>query len=78
MSKTIAANLRSIKLSEIEALKESGYELLSGGDASKANGDYFAIMIRHNNDGGHDVKIVCPTFLRGPLGITNNGRGFSY
>ena len=69
----------AITLSEFESLKEQGYEPLGGGDASRANSDYFLVMIRKREVGGTgaDVQIVCPTFLRGPLGCTVLG-GFSY
>lgn len=68
----------AITLSEFEHLKEQGYEPLGGGDASRANSDYFLVMVRKDESGGGcNVQIVCPTFLRGPLGCTVRG-GFSY
>lgn len=69
----------AITLSEFENLREQGYEPLGGGDASRANCDYFLVMVRKGKEAADvmDVCIVCPTFLRGPLGCTVRG-GFSY
>ena len=59
---------RLIPASEIESLREQGYELFAGGDAAQANSDYFMVMINRKKNPPH-VAIVCPTFLRGPIGI---------
>lgn len=62
-----------IRPHEIEDWKRQGYVPLEAGDAGKANSDYFAIMVRDNQDGTRSVEIVCPSFLRGPLGFTAKG-----
>jgi hypothetical protein len=62
------AKLTTLTLSEIERLKADGWVPLAVGDASKANSDYFAVMVRDRN-GARDVMIVCPSFLRGPLSM---------
>ena len=66
-----------IKISVVDRLSMQGYSLLKGCDAAKANSDYFAIMVRHRDDGGSDIQILCPTFLRGALGFSIDG-GISY
>ena len=68
--------LQPILLSEIAALERQGYVPLDGGDASRANNDYFMVMVCKRED-CDNVKIVCPSFLRGPLGCHVRG-GFSY
>lgn len=70
--------LKPILLSQIATLKEAGFELIQGGDAAKANGDYFAIFERRNSNGISDYRILCPTFLRGNLGISQVRGGLSY
>lgn len=65
--------LRAITLSEFDRLRQSGYEPLDSGDASRANSDYFQIMVRRNATGNSDIRILCPTFLRGPLGFKSAG-----
>lgn len=77
MRKCKGAALRQIPLSDIESLKEAGYVPLEHGDASKANSDYFVVMVKDKPDGGRDVEIVCPSFLHGPLGLQITG-GISY
>lgn len=79
MRKLKNAELLTIPLSEIEALKEQGYVPLEYGDASKANSDYFMVMIRRHEkktdelQRDDDIEIVCPSFLRGPLGFESRG-----
>lgn len=72
-----APQIKPLLLSQIKALQEQGYELLRGGDAQKANSDFFAVMVRTEGS-TRSIKIVCPTFLRGPLGIDQNCRSISY
>lgn len=67
-----------IKISEIESLKSQGYEIIRGGDISKANGDYFVIMERKSGDGTKSVRILCPSFLRGSIGIHGVSGSISY
>lgn len=69
---------KTIKLSEFESLKSQGYELVRGGDISKANSDYFAIMEKVAADGSRSIKILCPTFLRGSIGFAKVNGGISY
>lgn len=72
-------NPLTITLSEIERLKSQGYTPLADCDAAKANSDYFMVMVRRSGSGTEmRVEIVCPTFLRGPLGFTSSGGGVSY
>ena len=66
-----------IPISQVRALEESGYKPLAGGDASKANSDYFMVFVRDTKD-GRDTQILCPSFLRGSLGISDSGKSFSY
>lgn len=78
------AALRPITLSEIERLKEAGYQPLAAGDASKANSDYFMVMVRERTDATatngmtREVVIVCPSFLRGTLSMSKVQGGFGY
>lgn len=67
-----------IKLSEIESCEEQGFVTLQGIDAAQANGDFFRIMERRNDDGSRSIKIVCPTFLRGSLGFAKVNGSISY
>jgi len=66
-----------IKLSEVERLRKAGYIPLENCDAAKANSDYLLVMVKRNA-GVCDVKILCPTFLRGPLGVGKVTGSFSY
>lgn len=77
MRKIKSPALRPILLSDIEELKQQGYKPLEAGDASKANSDYFMVMIREKEGGGVYVDIVCPSFLRGSLGFESVG-GIAY
>jgi hypothetical protein len=72
MRKLKDAKLRTITLSEIESLRDQGYRPLDAGDASMANSDYLMVMVSIEA-GKRRVKIVCPSFLRGPLGFTVDG-----
>lgn len=67
-----------IKLSEVERLSQSGYEPLTMCDASKANSDWFLVLVKRHKDGTRDYKILCPTFLRGPLGFAGVKGAVSY
>jgi hypothetical protein len=69
---------KTIKLSEIQALKDQGYELIRGIDAAKANSDHFAIMEKVAGDGTRSIRILCPTFLRGSIGFAKVSGGISY
>ena len=69
--------LKLIPVSEVARLKKSGYEPLAAGDASQANCDYFMVFVK-KSDSGQDIRIVCPTFLRGSLGISEIRGGLSY
>lgn len=65
---------KSISLSDVEILKESGFEIINGGDAAKANSDYFLVMQRRNQEGKVDSTVIlCPSYLRGPLTISPFG-----
>ena len=64
-----APEVRPIHLSDIDRLKRDGFEIVQGTDAAKANSDFFVIMTKRDADNMMQVKIVCPTFLRGPLSI---------
>jgi hypothetical protein len=68
----------SIKLSEIKELQDQGYKIVEGGDASKANSDYFVILERRHDDGTRTIRILCPTFLRGGIGFAKVSGGISY
>lgn len=59
--------IKNITISELDSLKDRGFELLSGCDAGKANSDGFAVMVKRSEGKPDEVAIVCPTFLRGPL-----------
>lgn len=59
--------------SEMEEWKNQGYVPLESGDAGKANSDYFMIMVKDDQSGLRSIKILCPSFLRGPLGFTAKG-----
>jgi hypothetical protein len=50
-----------------------------GGDASKANGEFFQWRVKEKEK-GTQIYVVCPSFLRGPLGFRMDGRflGASY
>ncbi len=67
-----------IKLSEIEALRNQGYEIIRGADVSKANGDYFVIMEKITGDGSRSIRIFCPSFLRGGIAIHGVTGSISY
>lgn len=67
------AKLKAITLSAIREMEEHGFRPLEGGDASRANSDYLMIMEQRNDKGERRIKIVCPSFLRGPLGFTVTG-----
>lgn len=61
--------LKTITLSELQRYLDAGYTPVTGCDAAQANSDYFMVLRREN--GG--VEILCPTFLRGGLGIAKGG-----
>lgn len=67
------AKVVTILPSELEQWKNEGYHPLDDGDASKSNSDYFMVMCRDNEDGTRNIRVVCPSFLRGPLGFTVKG-----
>jgi hypothetical protein len=70
---------KTIKLSDVERLKREGYTPLADCDAAKANSDYFLVMVKRTGPGADmRVQILCPTFLRGPLGFNSSGGGVSY
>jgi hypothetical protein len=73
MRKIKDVKLTTITLSEVEQLKAAGFVPLEGGDASGANSDFFLVMVRTDSIGKLHVKIVCPSFLRGPLGFHIDG-----
>jgi hypothetical protein len=66
-------SLRPIKLSEVTKLEEQGFRRLAGCDAAKANGDFFQVMESQEPDGTRRIAILCPSFLRGPLGFKVEG-----
>jgi hypothetical protein len=79
MQKCEKAQLRTVRLSEVETLRAEGYEPIAGGDAAKANSDYFMVMVKRGSDGAPDrIRILCPSFLRGGLGVSGTKVGFSY
>ena len=77
MTNTARREIKVIPLSVVKRLEDSGYARLASGDATKANSDYFMVFERIAGD-GRDMCIVCPSFLRGPLGISASGKSISY
>jgi hypothetical protein len=66
-------SVKTITLSEVKQLEDAGWTVFRGGDAAKANSDHFLVMVRKRESAKseRDVMVFCPTFLRGPLYITD-------
>lgn len=60
---------------DVEMMKEAGYEFFGGGDAEKATSEGFVLM-RRRNGADFEWVVLCPTFLRGPLGLAKNGASY--
>lgn len=69
---------KTIRPSEIDALRAQGYIKVCTGDASKANSDFFMMMERDNDDGTKSIRILCPSFLRGSIGFAKVKGAISY
>lgn len=67
------AKLTVITLSAISEMEKLGFKPLHGGDASRANSDYLMVMEQCTDKKERRIEIVCPSFLRGPLGFTVTG-----
>lgn len=67
------AKLQPITLSAIREMEDRGFKPLQGGDASRANSDYLMVMEQRTENGERRIEIVCPSFLRGPIGFTVTG-----
>lgn len=69
--------METIPLSDVENLKRQGYEIYNQGDAGKANCDHFLILVRDRAAVAtpevthRDVAILCSSFLRGPVFISD-------
>lgn len=73
-----AKEIKAVSWTQVEHYRKSGYLVLEDGDAAKANSDSFIVMVRKGEDGKRkDFMVLCPTFLRGPLGFSTNS-GVSY
>jgi hypothetical protein len=48
-------------------MTENGLLPRAGGDASKANGEFFKVLM---DEPRKKLCILCPTFLRGPLSVS--------